>query len=78
MSVETVPIPVENNNWSVDTECSYWSDEYQRNNNTVFILRIYFEYGTMTRERLEIVDFVPKVHIWDAPLAVPNFESFSR
>ncbi|CAG2176167.1 unnamed protein product, partial [Oppiella nova] len=77
LSVETVPIPVECNNWSVDTEQSYWSDEHQKNNNMVFILRIYFEYGNTTREQLEIIDFIPRVQIWDAPLAVPIYESFS-
>ncbi|CAG2104458.1 unnamed protein product [Medioppia subpectinata] len=78
LSVETVPIPVECNNFSVDTEQSYWSDECQKNNNSVFILRIYFEYGNTARERLEIIDFIPRVQIWDAPLAVPIYESFSR
>ncbi|XP_054167426.1 probable serine/threonine-protein kinase DDB_G0276181 [Oppia nitens] len=77
LSVETVPIPVESTNWSVNTETSYWSYDYQKNNNTVYILRIYFEYGNPAYERLEIIDFIPKVQIWDTPLAVPVYESFS-
>ena len=77
MNVETVSIPIEGNNWSVDTECSFWSDNQQQKCDNIFILRIYFEYGTTTREHLEIVDFLPRCFTWDSPLAVPNYESFS-
>ena len=76
LNIETIALPLKANKWTVDTEDLDWPCKNYKG--VLNILRVHFNERLFMNETIEILDFVPSVETWNAPLAVPNLESFTR
>ena len=76
LNIETIAMPVRANKWSVDTEDLEWPATNCKG--VLNILRVHFNERLFMHETVEILDFVPDVETWNAPLAVPSLESFTK
>ncbi len=69
-------MPLKSNKWSVDTEDLEWPTTNLKG--VLNILCVHFNERLFMHETVEIIDFVPAVETWNAPLAVPNLETFTK
>lgn len=79
LNIETISMPVPTDRWSVDIDVLEQPPPNEYGYKGVLnILRIHFNERLFMNETVEILDFVPKMETWNAPMAVPNLESFTR
>ncbi|KAI2803054.1 hypothetical protein BLOT_007177, partial [Blomia tropicalis] len=78
LNIETISMPVPTDRWSVDIDVLEQPPPNEYGYKGVLnILRIHFNERLFMNETVEILDFVPKMETWNAPMAVPNLESFT-
>ena len=78
INIETVKMPLRMNEYSVNVENIEWPQEMR---GFVFILRVYVlksEQQSTQQVQIDVQDFIPNMQTWDSPLAIPDFESFTR
>lgn len=76
LNIETVFLPIRSNQYTVNIEELSWPKEDVKG--VLSVLRVYCDQLFPSKETVEILDFLPKVELWNAPLAVPNLESFTK
>lgn len=76
LNIETVALPIRLNKWTVETEDLEWPTTNVKG--VLHILRVYFNERLFMNETVEILNFVPEMETWNAPMAVPNLENFTK
>ncbi len=76
LNIETVALPIRLNKWTVDTEDLEWPVANFKG--VLNILRVHFNERLFMNETIEILNFVPEMETWNAPMAVPNLENFTK
>lgn len=74
ITLESLSYEASNKHWKVDTECSLSCFS----NKNVYILRIFYEFGEQTYERIGIQDFSPNLIRKATFFKRPTFETFDK
>lgn len=75
VNIETLALPVNANNWTVNGEAVVFAENFK---GVLNILRVHLNERLFPYEKIEMQNFVPNMETWNSPLAVPNVETFSR
>ncbi|KAK8781548.1 hypothetical protein V5799_017111 [Amblyomma americanum] len=60
-----------------DPDQSYWSAHGRRDRHFIFVVRVFYEVGSMVCEEIGVADFVPVRHSAGSMVSMPRYEPFS-